>query len=131
VVSVQTVVVVHPDEDEEAAQARAVARHPVPDDGRAVHRKFFYILTGVPRDPDFGQWEPSPLAAETSGSSEEPSRPSEEPAASGPSIPHSQTEYIFVTTRQAPDDGDPGVIAEALWSVEDGCVVLTDLDGRQ
>jgi hypothetical protein len=40
-------------------------------------------------------------------------------------------EYIFVTTRQATDDGDPGVIAEALWSVEDGCVVLTDLDGRQ
>ena len=43
----------------------------------------------------------------------------------------SQPEYIFVTTRQATDDGDPGQIAEALWLVdEEGCVVLTDLDGR-
>jgi hypothetical protein len=37
---------------------------------------------------------------------------------------------IFMTTRQATDDGDPGAIAEALWAVEDGRVVLTDLDGR-
>jgi hypothetical protein len=25
---------------------------------------------------------------------------------------------------------DPGAIAKALWSVDDGCMVLTDLDGR-
>jgi hypothetical protein len=43
---------------------------------------------------------------------------------------HSQPAYIFVTTRQATND-DPGAIAEALWSVdEDGCVVLTNLEGR-
>jgi hypothetical protein len=30
----------------------------------------------------------------------------------------------------ATEDGDPGVIAEALWSVEDGTVVLTDLEGK-
>jgi hypothetical protein len=130
VVLVQTVVVVHPDEDEEAARARAVARHPAPDDGRAVHRKFFYIFTGVPRDPDhWKEGNSSPQAAETSAS-EEPSRPSEEPAPSGPPIPCSQPEYVFVTTRQATDNGDPGQIAEALWSVDDGCVVLTDLEGR-
>jgi hypothetical protein len=128
VVSVQTVVVIHPDEDEEEATARALAKHPVPDDGRAVHRELFFVFTGVPRDPDFGQWEPSPQVQTVS--EEEPSRPSEEPAANGPPIPHSQPEYIFVTTRQATDAGDPGQIAEALWSVNDGCVVLTDLEGR-
>jgi hypothetical protein len=45
--------------------------------------------------------------------------------------PSSQPAYIFTTTRPATDDGDPGAIAEALWSVdEDGCVVLTNLEGR-
>jgi hypothetical protein len=56
-VSIQTVVVLHPDEDEEEAIARAIAMYPAPDDGREVHREFFYVSTGVPRpDPD----EPAP-----------------------------------------------------------------------
>jgi hypothetical protein len=131
VVSVQTVVVVDPEEDIEDAKARALARHPVSDDGRAIHREFFYVFTGVPRDPDFGQWEQSSQIQSSSKGTADP--PDEvEPAGSGgvssPSPP-SQPTYIFVTTRQATND-DPGAIAEALWSVDDGCVVLTDLEGR-
>jgi hypothetical protein len=98
-IEIQTVVVVHPDEDEEAARARAVARHPAPDDGREVHRKFFYVFTGVPRAPDHWKEEnSSPQAAETGASSEEPSRPSEE-ASIGPPIPRSQPVYVRVTIR--------------------------------
>ncbi len=104
-----------------------MARHPIPDDGRH-HREFFYIFSGVPRDPDFGQWVPPQIqTASPSG----PDHPDEEPAASGPPISCSRPTYIFTTTRQATDDGDPGQIAEALWSVdEEGCVVVTTLEGR-
>ena len=127
-VSIQTTVVVGPDEDAEAATARALANLPTSTpDGRAVHHDLFVIVTGVPRDPDFGQWGPQAQTASPSG----PDHPDEvEPAASGPLIPCSQPEYIFVTTRAATDEGDPGTIAEALWSVDDGCVVLTSLEGR-
>ena len=127
VVSIQTVVVVFRDEDAEDAKRRAVARHPIPDDGRH-HREFFYIFSGVPRDPDFGQWVPPQV--QTAASPSGPDHPDEEPAASGPPISCSRPTYIFTTTRQATND-DPGAIAEALWSVdEDGCVVLTNLEGR-
>jgi pyruvate/2-oxoglutarate dehydrogenase complex dihydrolipoamide acyltransferase (E2) component len=129
VVSVQTTVVVHPDEDEEAATARAVARHPVPDDGRTVHRELFFVFTGVPRDPDHWKEEnSSPQAAEASASSEETSRPSEEPAASGPSC--SEPTYVRVTIRNGDDNGDPGAIAEAYFTIEDGVVVLRDRDDK-
>jgi hypothetical protein len=128
-VSVQTVVVVHPDESVEDAQARAVARHPVPDDGRAVHRELFFVFTGVPRDPDHWKEEnSSPQAAETSASSEETSRPSEEPAARGPSC--SEPTYVRVTIRNGDDNGDPGAIAEAYFTIEDGVVVLRDRDDK-
>jgi hypothetical protein len=126
-VEVQTItVVVGRDEDAEDACAPAETNLPTTTpDGRAIHYARTIIVTGVPRrDPD----EPSPQVETVS--EEEPSRPSEEPAASGPPIPCSQPEYIFVTTRQATDNGDPGQIAEALWSLDDGCVVLTDLEGR-
>ena len=127
-VSVQTVVVVHPDESVEDAQARAVARHPVPDDGRAVHREFYYVFTGVPRDPDHWKEEnSSPQAAETSA--EEPSHPTEvEPVASGPSC--SEPTYVRVTIRNGDDNGDPGAIAEAYFTIEDGVVVLRDRDDK-
>jgi hypothetical protein len=115
VVSVQTTVVVHPDESIEDAQARAMARHPVSDsDGRAVHRELFFVFTGVPRDPDHWKEEnSSPQAAETSASSEEPSRPSEEPDRSEPSYTRSEPTYVRVTIRNGDDNGDPGAIAEA------------------
>ncbi len=127
VVSVQTTVVVGPDESIEDAKARALARHPVSDDGRAVHHEFFFVVTGVPRDPDFGQWGPQAQTASPSG----PDHPDEEPAARGPPISCAPPTYIFTTTRQATKDGDPGQIAEALWSVdEEGCVALTNREGR-
>jgi hypothetical protein len=130
VVSIQTVVVVGRDESPEDAQARAVARQPVPDDGRAVHREFTYIFTGVPRGPNFGQWEPSPQV-QTASSEGNASRPSEvEPAASGQSIPCSQPTYLRVIIRNGNDNGDPGQIAEAYYTVEDGAVVLRDRDDK-
>ena len=125
VVSVQTTVVVHPDESIEDAQARALARHPVADsDGRAIHRELFFVFTGVPRDPDHWKEEnSSPQAAETSASSEEPSRPSEvESAASEPPTPSEPT-YVRITISNGTDDGDPGAIAEAYYTIEDGVVV--------
>ena len=129
VVSVQTTVVVHPDESIEDAQARALARHPVADsDGRAIHRELFFVFTGVPRDPDHWKEEnSSPQAAETSA--EEPSHPTEvEPVASGPSC--SEPTYVRVTIRNGDDNGDPGAIAEAYFTIEDGVVVLRDRDDK-
>jgi hypothetical protein len=132
VVAVQTVVVVGRDEDVEDAKARALAKHPVPDDGRAVHREFSFIFTGVPRAPDYWKEEENSSPQIQTASPEGPTdHPDEEPAAGVLLSSRSQPEYIFVTTRQATDDGDPGQIAEALWLVdEEGCVVLTDLEGR-
>jgi hypothetical protein len=127
-VSIQTTVVVGREEDIEDAKARAIAKHPAPDDGRAVHREFTYIITGVPRgDPD--QAEPSPQlqTASEEGSS---SPPSEEPAGSGVASAPSQPIYVRVTIRNGGDDGDPGAIAEAYLTVEDGVVVLRDRDDK-
>ena len=125
---VQTItVVLHPGEDEEEATARAVARHPAPDDGREVHREFFYIFTGVPRGPDHWKEEDgSPQAAETSA--EEPSQPSEvEPAASETAC--SEPAYVRVTIHNGGED-DPGRIAEGRYTIEDGVVTVRDLDDK-
>jgi hypothetical protein len=129
VVSVQTVVVVGPDESIEDAKAKALARHPVADsDGRTVHREFFFIFTGVPRDPDHGSGkkENSSPQVETSAPSEGPSHPFEEPAGSGACDTRSEPTYVRVTIRNGDDDGDPGAIAEAYYTIEDGVVVLRD-----
>jgi len=127
-VSVQTAIVVSArDDDTEAERTRALANLPkTTPDGRAIHHDLFFVVTGVPRaDPD----EPSPQV-QTTAVSEEGSvaSPSEEPARSGP-LSSSAPTYVSVTISNG-DDGGPGRIAEALWSVDDGCVVLTDLDGR-
>jgi hypothetical protein len=129
-VKIETVVVVGRDEDEEEATARAIAKHPGPEDGRPVHREFYYIFTGVPRgDPD--QAEPAPQV-QTASSEGTWSPPSAEPAASGPLIPHSQPTpaYVRVVVSNGNDDGDPGAIAEAWYTVEDGLVVLRDADDK-
>jgi hypothetical protein len=134
-VVVQTITVVCTrDEDVEEATARALARHPALDDGREVHREFYYVFTGVPRDPDHWKEENTPQAAETDASSTKGplSAPDEvEPAGVRVNLsPPSQPAYIFVTTRPATAD-DPGQISEARWYVdEDGCVVITTLEGR-
>jgi hypothetical protein len=127
-VKIETVVVVGPDESEEDATARAIAKYPAPDDGRPVHREFTYIFTGVPR-PDPDQAEPSPQL-QTASSEEGPSHPPTEiePAASGPSC--SRPTYVRVTIRNGNDDGDPGQIAEAYYTIEDGLVVLRDSDDK-
>ena len=57
IVSIQTVVVVGRDESAEEATTRALARQPIPDDGRPVHRELFFVFTGVPRDPDYWKEE--------------------------------------------------------------------------
>jgi hypothetical protein len=132
-------VVVGRDEDAEAATARALANLPTStSDGRAVHHDLFVVVTGVPRGPNHGNEENSSPQAEASAcsaaalaSSSEPDHPDEAAPAAGVLLSsRSRPERIFVTTRPATDDGDPGQIAEALWSVDEGCVVLTDLDGR-
>jgi hypothetical protein len=133
-VSVQTTVVVGArDEDTDDACARALANLPTTTpDGREIHHDLIVIVTGVPRDPNFGQWERSPQIQ--IASSERAAHPSEEPAGSGevlsPSSP-SEPAYVQVTVRNGNADGDPGQIAAGLWSVdEEGCVVLTNLEGK-
>jgi hypothetical protein len=129
IVSIQTVVVVGPDEDEEEATARAIAKHPAPDDGRAVHREFFYIFTGVPRAAA-GEAEPAPQIQ----NSEEAvlSSPSPEQAAGGPPLSHSQPTptYVRITTSNGSEDGDPGAISEAWFTIEDGLLLLRDSNDK-
>jgi hypothetical protein len=130
VVSVQTTVVVGRDEDVEEATARALARHPRAADGRAVHHDLLVIVTGVPR-PDPDQGEPQVQTASSEGNL---SSPPEGPAGSGAGIltePSQPTPtYVRVTIRNGDDDGDPGAIAEAYYSIEDGLLVLRDSDDR-
>ena len=129
-IKIETVVVVGDDEDIEDAKARAIAKYPAPDDGRPVHRDFFYVFTGVPRgDPDQAEPAPQLQTASEEGNS---SPPSEEPAGSGVanlSAP-SQPTYVRVIIRNGNDDGDPGAIAEAYYTIEDGVVVLRDRDDK-
>jgi hypothetical protein len=37
---------------------------------------------------------------------------------------------VRVTSRNGDDDGDPGAIAEAYYTIEDGVVVLRDRDDK-
>ena len=126
-VSVRATVVIGPDDDAETEKARVLASLPTSDpEGRAIHYDVWVITTGVPRgDPD--QAEPAPQVQ--TASSEGPSHPStEEPAASGPSC--SRPTYVRVIIRNGNDDGDPGAIAEAWFTIEDGAVVLRDADDK-
>jgi hypothetical protein len=131
-VSIPTTVVLGPDDDdEEEAIARAIAKHPAPDDGRPIHRAFTFVHTGVPRAPDHGneKEENNSPPAETRASSEGPSHPStEEPAASG-LLTCLQPTYVRIVTSNG-SDGDPGAIAEAWYTIEDGLVVLRDSDDK-
>jgi hypothetical protein len=129
-VSVQTTVVVGArDEDTDDACARALANLPTTTpDGREIHHDLIVIVTGVPRDPNFGQWERSP---QIQSSSERAAHPSEEPARGGevsPSPPSEPT-YVRVIIRNG-DDHDPGVIAEAYYTIEEDILVLRDADDK-
>jgi hypothetical protein len=128
-VLVTTHVVVHRGESVEAATARAIDKNPVPDDGRH-HREFFYIFTGVPGPRPDPPDKPSVQPASSKGPL---SSPAEEPAGSGGAIlsPPSQPTpvYIWVTVSNG-GDGDPGAIAEAWYTIEDGLLVLRDADDK-
>jgi hypothetical protein len=56
------------------------------------------------------------------------SHPSKEPDRSGASC--SEPTYVRVVVSNGDDDGDPGAIAEAYFTVEDGAVVLRDADDK-
>jgi hypothetical protein len=128
-VLVRTDVVVHRDESVEEATARAIDAHPIPDDGRH-HRELFFIYTGVPRpDPDFGVPQVQPASKVGALSS-----PAEETAGSGAVLSSAATSqptpvYIRVTVSNGGDD-DPGAIVEARYTIEEGAVVLTTLEGK-
>jgi hypothetical protein len=129
VVVVQTVVVASRDEDVEEAKARAVARQPIPDDGRHV-REFSYIFSGVPRGPDYWKEEykystPQVKPASSKGTD----HPDEVEAASGLPISCSRPVYVRVIIRNG-DEDDPGQIAEAWYTIEDGLLVLRDADDK-
>jgi hypothetical protein len=128
-VSVRTHVVVHRGESVEEATARAVARHPIPDDGRH-HRELFFIYTGVPLPhPNFGQPQ-----AQTTSKVGALSSPAEEPAGSGAVLSSAATSqptpvYVRVVVSNG-GDGNPGAIAEAWYTIEDGLLVLRDADDK-
>jgi hypothetical protein len=128
-VLVETTVVVHRDEDKEEATARAIAADPIPDDGRH-HRELFFIYSGVPaRHLNFGE-----TTVQTASSEGNLSTPAEEPAGSGgvssPSSPSQPTPvYVRVIVSNGGED-DPGVIAEAYYTIEDGAVILRDADDK-
>ena len=128
VVSIQTVVVVGRDEDAEEATARAIARHPIPDDGRH-HRELFFIYTGVPaRDLNFGE-----TTVQTASKVGALSSPAAEQAGSGAAIlsPPSQPNpvYVRVVVSNGGED-DPGAIVEAWYVIEAGLLVLRDADDK-
>jgi hypothetical protein len=132
VVSVQTTVVVEAsDENTEGACERHLASLPTSTpDGRPIHYDLLIIVTGVPRGPHLpGQWVP-PQTASSEGTTD---HPDEETTRSGevlssPSSP-SQPTYVKVTIRNG-DEDDPGQIAEACYTIEDGAVVLRDADDK-
>jgi hypothetical protein len=131
-VSVRTDVVVHRDEDVEEATARAIARHPIPDDGRH-HRELFFIYTGVPRRPDYQEKETPQIQTRVSKVGAL-SSPAAEPAGSGAAVlssaATSQPTYVRVVVSNGNEGGDPGAIVEAWWTIEDGAVVLRDADDK-
>jgi hypothetical protein len=120
-------VVVGRDDDPAAATERALAKNPVTD---GIHNELLYIFSGIPHAQE--HWTEGYSTPQVQAPKGPLSTPSEEAAGSGEVLslsPPSEPAYIFVTTRAATND-DPGQIAEALWSVDDGCVVVTTLEGK-
>jgi hypothetical protein len=85
------------------------------------------VVTPVPKKPEYS-------TVQTASSEEGFTRPSDEAEpARGDEVlspsPSSEPAYIFVTTRP-PTNNDPGAISEGLWSLVEGCVVVTTLAGK-
>jgi hypothetical protein len=98
-VVVQTITVVcERDEDVEAACKRALANLPALDpDGRPIHPSILAIVTGVPRDPDFGKWVPPVQTASAEGAP-----PSAEPARGGDHLPAPHSPAVYLYTASSP-----------------------------
>jgi hypothetical protein len=130
-VSVQTTVVVgaHDDDTEDAVDRHLANLPTLTTDGRPIHYDLLVIVTGVPRGPYLpGKWVPPVQTA----SSAEGALPSEETTRSGEvSSPSSSSEpaYVRVTVRHG-DEDDPGQIAEAWYTIEEGLLVLRDADDK-
>jgi hypothetical protein len=128
VVSVQTTVVVGAhDENTEDAVDRHVANLPtLTTDGRPIHYDLLVIVTGVPRGPDLpGQWTAPPQPV---SSAQPPGETARSDGVSSPS-PSSGPTYVRVIVRNG-NEGDPGQIIEARYTVEDGAIILRDTDGK-
>jgi hypothetical protein len=120
-------VVVFRDEDAEAATERALAEHPVTE---GIHNELLYIFSGLPRCEEYWKesWKESPQIQPAS-SNGPLSAPSEEPAAGMPPISCPRPTYVRVILRNG-EDGDPGQIAEAYYTIEDGLLVLRDSNDK-
>jgi hypothetical protein len=123
-------IILGPDDD----VAQALANRPThAPDGRPFYfdpNVISVVVTGVPRgDPD--EAEPQIQTASEEGNS---SPPSAEPAGSGGAIlsPPSQPTptYVRIVTHNGNDDGDPGAIVEAWFTIEEGTLVLRDGDDK-
>lgn len=129
IVLVQTTVVVgaHDENTEDAVERHLASLPTLTPDGRPIHYDLLVVVTGVPRDPDFGKWMTPQPVSRGSG------QPSGEPAGSGEVSTSSPSQltptYVKVTVRNGSED-DPGQILEAKYTVEDGAVILKDTDGR-
>jgi hypothetical protein len=126
IVSQTVTVVCFRDEDVEEACERALANLPtLGPDGRPIHHDLSVIVTGVPRDPDFGKWVPTQISSEGVASPSEPARGGEvSPSPSEPIPTHVQITISNGT------EGDPGAIVEAYYTIEEGLLVLRDRDKK-
>jgi hypothetical protein len=113
--------------DEEDARASLPTTtsdgRPIYYDGDAVTA----VVTCVPKKPEY-----STPQVQQAASSRELSVPPEEPAGSGEVLspsPPSQPTYVRITIRNGGED-DPGQIAEAWYTIEDGLLVLRDTDDK-
>jgi hypothetical protein len=113
----------------ERAKERARAQH----GDRNLHFDFTVVITGVPGPGD----NPSDDACvSVSESVSSPPLDRERPPTEPPAEDRFDDEeaaspvYVYITIRHGADDGDPGEIAEGMYSVEGGAVVLTDRDGQ-
>ena len=121
------------DEDPEAATARALEENPATD---GIHNELLYIFTGVPHASEYWreQYSTTPQVQPASSTKGPLSTPDEvEPAGSGAAISSALSQptptYVRVIIRNG-EDGDPGQIAEAYYTIEDGLLVLRDSNDK-
>jgi hypothetical protein len=125
----------------EQTKAAALARVQAEHGDCEVIPEFILVLTGVPspedsyldrlgpdmsEEGDSNPWGSPPLDRELTGGETDP------PAEDQPAFDNEEAAspvHVHIILRNG-DDGDPGEIAEGMYTVEGGAVVLTDRDGR-